>query len=164
MKNHQKIVKNQQKRLKTAQKVFLPAFRCVQHPKAGQNTQYLLVNKIVLMHFGSRPGLLRWNKMLKCLSIFNLLNHIGLIMILLKNFGPAGKFFSPVNGTSPVPAVEKCWSRRAKTLVSNGPDHWKTNKMAAILLLDQWKTKLQNVLYYHVRYSSPQCTSRYSGL
>ena len=32
-----------------ARKVFPPAFRCGQHPKAGQNTQYLLFNKIVLI-------------------------------------------------------------------------------------------------------------------
>ena len=29
------------KRLKTAKKVFLPAFGCAQQPKVGQNTQHV---------------------------------------------------------------------------------------------------------------------------
>ena len=37
--NHWKKFKNELKSLKTAQKMFWPAFGCVQHLKAGQNTQ-----------------------------------------------------------------------------------------------------------------------------
>ena len=35
-----KKVWNEQKRLKTAEKVVRPAFGCAQHPKAGRNTQH----------------------------------------------------------------------------------------------------------------------------
>ena len=39
-----KKVKNEQKRSKTAENVFGPAFRCRQHPKAGRNTQQICTN------------------------------------------------------------------------------------------------------------------------
>ena len=33
----------EKKRLKTAEKVFRPAFRCALHPKAGRNTQQITI-------------------------------------------------------------------------------------------------------------------------
>ena len=49
---------NHWKRLKTAKKVVRPAFRCMQHPKTGQNTQQKFT---ILTNVETRTGLVKLN-------------------------------------------------------------------------------------------------------